>query len=696
MRILVVDCYDSYTYNVCDMLQRISKDIHIVLVHWDKIAEKIWSNLHVFDAIVIGPGPGHPNDYSAVLNKFWETNIPTLGICLGFQSLCLYYGATVEKMSTLPWHGRAATVITTGESIYQGVSEVKGMRYHSLYAHNIPVKDLTILATTKEDNLAVAVQAKRAPHYGILYHPESICSTHSQTVINNFLLHVVKPSTADLPTSISSYNVRPTPFVDYSVQPCFKVCTQELSWFDPLSFIEKIERDNSFFCFLDSAKEPGEFSMLGFTTGPNAYTIHYQKSIDETTFTHCVSQQQNKKPYNIWKAVAEFMSERKAVGGLKQLPFHGGLMGVLGYEANEMTKKSASEYSRGLNAFASKTAESYVDAELAFVDRSFVFDLVQKRVYAQTLIKEEQTLENWWDELLLSDSDATSNSLSHKGDQPKTPTVTISDRKSYCKKVQDCQSYLLSGDSYELCLTDHILVQPSKSIHDFDLYKRIRNHNPASYAGFMRLPHITHLSASPERFCKFENGHCHFSPIKGTLKRTPTTNIEVAKETLLNVKDSSELNMIIDLIRNDLYQLATVNSVSVPQLYSVEEHPTVYSLVSHIYGDIKAPTTGWDVLAHSFPPGSMTGAPKLRSIQLLEELESLPRGVYSGIFGYWDASLEKGEFSVIIRSTFRYHNENIWHIGAGGAITVLSTPDGEFDEMLLKVNSVLPAFSKSN
>jgi len=195
-------------------------------------------------------------------------------------------------------------------------------------------------------------------------------------------------------------------------------------------------------------------------------------------------------------------------------------------------------------------------------------------------------------------------------------------------------------------------------------------------------------------------------PIKGTVRNTSDVDITKATEILKTPKEMGENLMIVDLIRHDLYRFT--DEVNVSQLMAVEEYKTVYQLVSVIQGNLDKGRGfhGIDILHRSLPPGSMTGAPKKRSVQLLQDIESMQtasfsggrRGIYSGVVGYWSIT-DDSDWSVIIRSVFHYKRDyentnitNLWRIGAGGAITVLSEADAEWEEMNLKLTSALLAF----
>ncbi|EPY53703.1 para-aminobenzoate synthase [Schizosaccharomyces cryophilus OY26] len=694
LRVLLVDCYDSYTFNVHDLIQRASNECSITTVHWDTGGLDLWDSLYFFDAIFIGPGPGSPSEYASVLDKVWHSDIPTLGICLGFQSLALHYGCSVDKMLTLPWHGRISNILTTNDSIFQDLPSVKGMRYHSLCVDSIPTGALRVLAKSVEDQIIMAIEAIEKPHYGILYHPESVGSSDAVSIVQNFL-NIVRKFRTKKPTSSSTYtnfdalDIQPSPFIKNPKTPSLRIHSQEIPWVDPLTAVEYLNNANKPVCFLDSAKNPGKFSIIGFFEGPLAHFIHYKKSVNTTFIVNCQNNLEKEYKGDFWESVAKFMEEHKAFPIESALPFHCGIIGAIGYECSEYSSRSIAETSLFPQSHKNNK-RNYVDAELAFVDRSIVFDLEKEKAYVQTLLPSDDSIRIWWEDLLFDLQNFQKNKIKTYsfGSVNKIPT-----EQEYCNHVQKCQQRLLAGDSYEMCLTDTTFVSAHPNMSDYDLYLRARFHNPASFAGFLRFPHLTLLCCSPERFMKFKDSTCHFSPIKGTLRKDLQMTYEEARSKLLNPKDTAELNMIIDLIRNDLHQLAKKNSVEVPQLYQVEEHPTVYSLLSHIYGQVDKPITAWDVLAKCFPPGSMTGAPKLRTVRMLEDLEPHGRGIYSGTLGYWDVS-GSSEFNVIIRSAFKYTEDNLWRIGAGGAVTVLSTSLGEYEEMLLKANSILPAFCK--
>ncbi|GAA6009439.1 hypothetical protein JCM10207_003780 [Rhodosporidiobolus poonsookiae] len=303
------------------------------------------------------------------------------------------------------------------------------------------------------------------------------------------------------------------------------------------------------------------------------------------------------------------------------------------------------------------------------------------------------------------------------------PSLTLTPRQSrdeYLSSIRRAQSLIRAGESYELCLTTTFSStlppdSPASSalIDDpYPLYLKLRSANPAPYGAYFRLPSsgspaqvaqggFAFLSSSPERFLRISATSAGgasspaprlkacMKPIKGTARRAadPVADEQRRADLEGDAKERAENLMIVDLIRNDLLATCEVESVEVEKLMQVESYETVHQLVSTVTGLITPGVSPVETLTRAFPPGSMTGAPKMRSCQLLEELEGgQPRGVYSGVFGYLSISGES-DWSVVIRTLVK-RGEDLT-LGAGGAITHLSEPEKEWDEVLTKVKAVL-------
>lgn len=265
--------------------------------------------------------------------------------------------------------------------------------------------------------------------------------------------------------------------------------------------------------------------------------------------------------------------------------------------------------------------------------------------------------------------------------------------EAYMDAVRASQHEIYEGNSYEVCLTAQTnarIPNPSPELF-FELYRRQRAHNSAPYAAYLRCGDFSVLSSSPERFLSVdEQRNAQTKPIKGTVPRGATPEEDAAAAAWLRTdeKTRAENLMIVDLLRNDLSTVSDPASVRVPVLMGVESYSTVHQLVSTVSSRLREGVSAVAAARACFPGGSMTGAPKPSTMQIIEGLEGRARGVYSGALGFVSVD-GSANLSIVIR-TLVAHDEGAVTLAAGGAIVADSDPTAEYEEMLTKLRAALP------
>lgn len=263
-------------------------------------------------------------------------------------------------------------------------------------------------------------------------------------------------------------------------------------------------------------------------------------------------------------------------------------------------------------------------------------------------------------------------------------------RAEYGEKFARIQAYLAAGDCYQINLTQRFSAPYQGD--EWQAYCLLATANKAPFSAFIRLPESVLLSLSPERFLLLDGRHIETKPIKGTRPRhpDPATDRQVARELAQADKDRSENLMIVDLLRNDIGRVSRPGSVSVPHLFAVESFPAVHHLVSTIHGELDARWQGVDLLRACFPGGSITGAPKIRAMEIIEELEPQRRNAYCGSIGYLSQH-GRMDTSICIRTLIAEAGR--LHCWAGGGIIADSDADSEYQETYDKVARILPPLS---
>lgn len=279
--------------------------------------------------------------------------------------------------------------------------------------------------------------------------------------------------------------------------------------------------------------------------------------------------------------------------------------------------------------------------------------------------------------------------------RPKLFSVKSNFSKSgYFRAINQIRKHIAAGDIYQGNLTQQFLLEGEEKISPESVFLHLRKSHPAPFAAFIRRNNTDAIvSASPERFLKVENNRIvTTSPIKGTKRRgkTPEEDLRLRRELEQSAKDRAENVMIVDLLRNDLGRVCDFGSVKVEKLCEIEEHPTLFHSVSTISGRLRKNAKASDLIKAAFPCGSITGAPKVRAMQILDQIETAPRGISMGAIGYFgfDGSID---LNVAIRTAFVRENKALLNVGGG--IVFDSIAGAEYEESLIKAIALFEGFN---
>ncbi|TWP46126.1 aminodeoxychorismate synthase component I [Lentzea tibetensis] len=649
MRTLLIDNYDSFTFNLFQHLAEVN-GAEPVVVRNDDPRWRL-SSLRRFDNVVISPGPGRPQnraDFGICRAVVEHADIPLLGVCLGHQGLCLLAGATVGP-APAPRHGLVSSVRHTGVDLFEGLpSPLSVVRYHSLAVTDLP-DELEPIAWSTDDDVLMAVRHRSRPAWGVQFHPESICTSHGRELLANFAR-----------LTPGARGVTPEPV--FARAPATRqVHVRRIDEHpDPEALFAALYGASETAFWLDSGRD-GRFSFMGDASGPQARVASYDVwegalTVDGLS-TSCPS-------FFEWLD-ADVAAHRVAQPDVP-FDFALGWVGYLGYElkaecGGELTHRSEQP-----------------DAHMVFADRAVVFDHLDRCVYLMSLTDGDPWLSSALETVPLG--------------EPVRPAGPFEvqlrhGRAHYTKLIDACMEAITAGETYEVCLTN--MLSWRGRLDPWETYRVLRAENPAPFGALLRFGPLSVLSTSPERFLRVSrDGVVESSPIKGTRPRGATVSEdERLRESLASsVKDRAENLMIVDLVRNDLGTCAVVGSVEVPRIFDVETYATVHQLVSTVRARLRPDSSAVRCVRAAFPGGSMTGAPKVRTMQILDGLEAGPRGVYSGALGYFSLS-GTADFSIVIRTLVADRDKVSF--GVGGAVVALSDQAEEFEETAVKATAVL-------
>lgn len=369
------------------------------------------------------------------------------------------------------------------------------------------------------------------------------------------------------------------------------------------------------------------------------------------------------------------------------LPFTGGVLGYFSYELGY--------YFENINNAGKPSGLGLPDMAVGFYNWALVIDHQQQENYL-VVHKHQGCNENiqilWRHRFDWLKIQSVNVNISENFTLSSSWQANMT-KSQYAEKFAQIQEYILAGDCYQVNLAQRF--QASYGGDEYQAYQGLLADNRPPFAAFLRLPEHLIISLSPERFIKLHNNIVETKPIKGTTPRfTDPSRDQISKQRLINSeKDRSENLMIVDLLRNDIGRVCLPGSVSVPKLFDIESFPAVHHLVSTVVGQLDETHSSEDLLRACFPGGSITGAPKIRAMEIIAELEPHNRQVYCGSIGYINGD-GHSDTNIAIRTLLCYKgNIYCW---AGGGLVADSDVNAEYQECFDKVSKILPCLTQLN
>ena len=681
MRMLLIDNHDSFTFNLHQLMAAVNGEPPVVVPNdaagWDELAGQ-------FDGIVISPGPGRPEvagDVGVSRDAIERADVPLLGVCLGHQAIAWASGGRVVRGE--PVHGRTCAVEHAGGALFEGIPQgFAAMRYHSLVVDPALPDELEPIAWS--EGVLMGLRHRRRPLWGVQFHPESVGSEHGHRLLANFRdlaalarrTRSIRRAGAPATEPRTARSVMPGGRVRPPGRASVSLVWRRIDpWIEPARVHAERLAGREWTFWLDSSLvgavgAGARFSFLGDDRGPLSARIQHDIRAGTDLFAE----------------LRAALDARRVFDPDLPFDFQTGFVGYLGYEV-----KAACGAAAGHPA-------PLPDAQLLYADRVLAFDHVDRAVYLLALADEEVAEAGRADAAAWIEETAAALAALAAADPPADdigpagPPVRFAldrGRERYLADVRACLEEIRAGESYEVCLTDQL--RAAVSVDPARLHGALRRRSPAPYAALLCFPGAAAVCSSPERFLRIDRaGQVESRPIKGTRPRgaTPAEDAALAADLASSAKDRAENIMIVDLVRNDLGVVCEPSSVQVAAMMEVETYAGVHQLVSAVRGRLRGDVDALDCVRAAFPPGSMTGAPKRRTLAILDRLEGAARGIYSGAIGYLSAS-GAADLAVVIRTAVVRRGEVT--IGVGGAVVAMSDPAAELDEILVKGRALVAA-----
>ena len=660
MKTLIIDNYDSFTYNLAHYFAEANQEEPLVVrndaMSWAELAER------KFDNVVISPGPGRPDrpaDFGLSADAINHANVPILGVCLGHQGIAALHGGAVVT-APAPMHGRLSRVWHNGDELFAGVpATFDVVRYHSLLVAR-PLPQALIETAWTEDGLVMGLRHRERPVWGVQFHPELILTEFGRQLIANFrdltrrqqprrLFPAARPAAPALE--------RPAP-----KQPALRAFWQELP--------AAVDCEAAFCAFygtaptafwLDSSLvEPGRsrWSFMGDMSGPRASAVSYDTLTGRLSIRTADGDRIERSD------IFSYLERERAGTPLDAppCPFVGGHVGWFGYELRN--ECGAPTWRR-----AATPSAFFIRA-----DRFIAVDHLGGRSYLVAIAAEDEAAAaNGW---LAAMAVAIARLVPGTRSQARQPaharqSALDRDHHAYTSNIERCPRLDRPGRDLSGLPDQRAPSASSRSTRS--VYRVMRRVDPyrsppscAGPAGPCSAPRPSASSRSIARAAPRPSRSRGRSPA-----RRPATT--ASSPTAWGPSESGPRRefQIVDLLRITSRASCVAGSVEVPSLMAVESYATVHQLVTTVRGLLKPEASSLDLVRAAFPGGSMTGAPKLRTLEFIDRLEQRARGVYSGALGFLGDD-GATDLSIVIRTIVQTGNR--LSMGIGGGIVAQSTP----------------------
>ena len=434
--------------------------------------------------------------------------------------------------------------------------------------------------------------------------------------------------------------------------------------FNPLEIynVFKNEKDT---ILLDSSKEDENLSKFSFI-GLNPFMIFESK--ENKAFVD--GKEVDGDPFNVLdNLISKYKVSEDIFSGI---PLLSGAIGYISYDVCRILERIPDSSEEDFNIS---------DMKFIFYNNIIIFDLRNNKQYITSLNGKDEEINDIQNKI---------NEAIHLEEEvvKKVNKEFISNfnKEDYKSAINKLKNYIVSGDVYIANMTQRFYTENTDD--SFEIYKKLRSINKAPFSVFMNFEDFQIISSSPERFLEINNRKVITRPIKGTRPRgeNKEEDIKNSLELLNSEKDKAELLMVVDLERNDLSKVCKPHSVKVTELFKLETYATVFHLVSTVEGILKDDVSAIKCIKECFPGGSITGTPKIRAMEIIEELEVLKRNIYTGSIGYFDFR-GNADFNIAIRTIVKKDNKA--YFGVGGGITYDSIEEDEYNETLDKAKALM-------